>query len=279
MAEYETQYASAPELGEDLALRVHEGVATITIARPAKINALRLAGWQSLHAMVLAADRDPAVRLIVVRGAGKHFSAGNDIAALGTFPGNLPDARVFVTAWAGAIQAVEDASKPVVMAIEGVCYGAALALSLAGDMRLASSNAVFSIPVAKLGALYLRSDLQRLVATIGMGQSKKLIYTSEVFGADQALRMGLVEEVFPEERFEAALQQLVATMLARSPFTMRRSKAMLRGLGPDSVGRETSESLASFAESTQCADFVEGISAFLDRRTAHFQNLEGGLGP
>lgn len=156
------------------------------------------------------------------------------------------------------------------MAIEGVCYGAALALSLAGDVRIASTNAVFSIPVAKLGAVYLRSDFERLVATIGMGQSKKLIYSSESFGAEQALRIGLVDEVFPEERFEPELRHLVETILARSPFTLLRSKAMLRQIGHGGISRETSESLASFAEATQSDDFAEGISAFLTRRTARF---------
>jgi enoyl-CoA hydratase/carnithine racemase len=271
MVRHHMQYASAPSPHGDLSLEIHEAVATITVERPSKINALRLATWQALHALVVAADSHPAVGVIVVRGSGKHFSAGNDISALSTFPGNAADAQVFAAAWADATQAVEDASKPVVMAIEGVCYGAALALTLAGDVRIASANAVFSIPVAKLGALYLGSDLQRLVATIGMGQSKKLIYSSEVFGAEQALRIGLVDEVFPEERFEPELQRFIETILARSPFTLLRSKAMLRTLAHGGTMRETSESLAAFAEATQCEDFVEGISAFLTRRTARFR--------
>lgn len=254
----------------DVTLQVHEAVATITIARPSKINALRLATWQALQAQVVAADRDPAVAVIVVRGAGKHFSAGNDIAALSEFVGNVAGAEVFARAWAEAIQAIEDAAKPVVMAIEGVCYGAALAMSLAGDVRIASTGAVFSIPVAKLGALYLRSDLQRLVAAIGMGQSKKLIYSSDTFGAAQALQIGLVEEVFAEHDFEAALARLVQTMLVRSPFTLKRSKAMLRELGHGGVWRETADSLAEFAAATQCNDFAEGISAFLTRRQTCF---------
>ncbi len=255
----------------DVILKINGAVATITITRPAKINAIRLATWQALLALVVAADADPAVKLIVVRGEGKHFSAGNDIAVLRTFPGNTAGAQVFGAAWADAIQAIEDASKPVLVAIEGVCYGAALAMSLAGDVRIASSNAVFSIPVAKLGALYLRSDLQRLVATIGMGQSKKLIYSSDTFSAAQALRIGLVDEVFSEEHFKAELDRFVQTMLMRSPFTLRRSKAMLRELGHGGVWREDSESIAAFAQSTQCDDFVEGISAFLARRTTHFR--------
>ena len=271
MARNNTQLASAPTPSGDVTLEIRDAVATITIERSSKMNAMRLATWHALYAHVVAADSNPAVRLLVVRGSGKHFSAGNDIAVLSTFPGNATDAQVFAAAWADATQAIEDASKPVIMAIEGVCYGAALAMSLAGDVRIASASAVFSIPVAKLGALYLRSDLQRLVATIGMGQSKKLIYSSEAFGAAQALRIGLVDEVFPEECFEQELQRLVETILSGAPFTLLRSKAMLREAGHGGVVRETSESLAAFAEATQCDDFAEGISAFLTRRTARFR--------
>jgi enoyl-CoA hydratase/carnithine racemase len=273
MVRYDTQTANAPSPKGDVTLAIRDAVATITLERPSKINAMRLATWQALCAQVVAADRNPAVGVIVVRGSGKHFGAGNDIAALSTFPGNLADAREFATAWADGIQAVEDASKPVLMAIEGVCYGAALALSLAGDVRIASTSAVFSIPVAKLGALYLRSDFQRLVATIGMGQSKKLIYSSEVFGAEQAMRIGLVEEMFAEDRFEAELARLIETILSRSPFTLLRSKEMLREIGRGDIVRETSDSLAAFAESTQSSDFAEGINAFLARRTARFRAL------
>lgn len=271
MLRYETQLSNGPASDSDVTLEIRETVATITIGRPSKINALRLETWRALRALVVAADSNAAVGLIVVRGSGKHFSAGNDISVLSTFPGNIAAAQIFAAAWADGIRSIEDTSKPVIMAIEGVCYGSALALSLAGDVRIASANAMFSIPVAKLGALYLRSDLQRLVASIGMGQSKKLIYSSETFDAAHALRIGLVDQVFPVDRFEPELQQLIWTVLARSPFSLLRSKAMLRDLGHGGSARETSESLATFAEATQSADFAEGISAFLERRTARFR--------
>jgi enoyl-CoA hydratase/carnithine racemase len=271
MLHHETPLSSATTPIADVTLEIREALATITIERPAKINAIRLLTWQTLRALVTAADSNPAVGLIVVRGSGPHFSAGNDIAALSALPGHPAEAQVFAAAWADAIQTIEDASKPVIMAIQGVCYGSALAMSLAGDVRIASASAVFSIPVAKLGALYLQSDLQRLVATIGMSQSKKLIYSSEILDAEQALRIGLVDEVFPQERFEVELQRLVQTILTRSPFSLLRSKAMLREISQEGSARETRESLAAFAEATQSDDFIEGISAFLSRRTARFR--------
>jgi enoyl-CoA hydratase/carnithine racemase len=256
---------------DEVSLQVREAVATIIVERPHKRNAMGLAAWRALRSLVVAAEGNPAVGLIVVRGAGKHFGAGNDISEISSLPGSPVAARAFATAMADAMQSVEDASKPVIMAIEGVCYGAALALALAGDLRIAAANAAFCIPAAKLGALYLRSDLQRLVATIGVGQSKKIVFSAETIWAKQARHMGLVDEVFAEDRFESELQRLVETILSGSPSTLLRTKEMLRGLGHGASPRETSESLSLWVESTQSTDFAEGTSAFLTRRTPRFR--------
>lgn len=253
---------------DDVCLKRHDSIATVSIERPDLRNAMGLATWRALRTLVAEAQADEAVGLIVVRGSGKHFGAGNDISELSTFPGDPAAAQAFASAMAEAVQMVEAVSKPVVMAIEGVCYGAALALALAGDLRVASDTAVFSIPAAKLGALYLRSDLHRLVAAIGPGQSKKLVYSAATIGATQARHIGLVDEVFPEERFETELRRLIDDILAGSPFTLARTKAMLRELKHGPTPPETSESLALFVEATQSVDFGERTSAFLNRRKA-----------
>ena len=256
---------------DEVCLELRDSVATVTIERPGLRNAMGLATWRALRSLVAEAQADEAVGVIVVRGSGKHFGAGNDISELGTFPGDPAAALAFAVAMADAMQAVEDASKPVVMAIEGACYGAALALALAGDLRIASDTAAFAIPAARLGALYLRSDLHRLVAAIGPGQSRKLVYSAETIGATQARHIGLIDEVFPADRFEPELRRLIDGILAGSPFTLARTKAMLRDLAQGATPRETSESLGLFVEATQGVDFGEGTSAFLNRRKARFR--------
>ena len=256
--------------GEGISLRVDGAVATIVFDRQSSRNAMRLTTWRTIPSLIAAAEGDPAVGLILVRGAGRHFGAGNDITEFGALRGNPAAAEDFGGAMAAAMQAVEEASKPVIMAIEGVCYGAAVALTLAGDLRIAAENAIFSITPAKLGALYLRSDLDRLVAAIGVGQSKKLIYSAEPIRAAEALRIGLVDALIPEDRFEPDLRHMIEAVLAGSPFTLRRTKEMLRELGHGQAPRETSESLAPFVEATQGADFGEGVSAFLAKRTPRF---------
>ena len=257
--------------GDGVALRVRGPVATLVLDRPQKRNAMQLRTWRALPALIAAAEREVAVGLILVRGAGGHFGAGNDIAEFGALRADAAAAAAYGRSMADAMQAVEAASKPVVMAVEGVCYGASVALVLAGDLRLAARDASFAITPAKLGALYLRSDLHRLAAAVGPARSKRLIYTAEAIGASEALDIGLVDEVLAADRFEPELSRRIGVILEGSPFTLRRTKDMLRSLGHGRAPLETDESLASFAEATQGEDFKEGVEAFLTRRPPRFR--------
>ena len=249
-------------------LQVAGTVATLTLRQPHKRNALGLRDWRALPPLIATAERNEAVRVIVVRGEGGHFGAGNDIAELAAL--SADEALVFAGAMADAAFAVEAATRPVVMAIEGACYGGSVALALAGDLRVASGDATFAITPAKLGLVYLRSDLQRLTAAIGPGASKRLLYTGEAIDAARAEAIGLVDAVFPPGGFESGLQQMVASIAGGSPSTLRRTKDMLRGLAHGRADPETTESLLLFAEATQGADFREGHAAFTGKRRPRF---------
>jgi len=255
----------------DVRLQVESAVASIIIDRPDKRNALRLATWLALPRMIAAVDGDPAVRLIIVRGEGGHFSAGNDIAELSILRGDPAGAEAFGTAMAAATQALEGASKPVLVVIEGQCYGAAVALALAGDVRIAASGAEFAITPAKLGAVYLASDLHRLVAAIGQGPSKRLLYSAQTIGAEEARMIGLVDEVLPIESFARELDQLVERIISGSQLTLSRTKQMLRTVGLGPAPLETGATLRPFVEAIQSRDFVEGSAAFHERRRPDFK--------
>ena len=249
-------------------LQVAGPVATLTLHQPRKRNALGLQDWRALPPLIAAAEQHGGVRVILMRGHGGHFGAGNDIAELAAL--SAGEALVFAEAMAEATFAVEAATKPVVMAIEGVCYGGSVALALAGDIRVACSTAMFAITPSKLGLLYLRSDLQRLTAAIGLGASKRLLYTGEAIDAARAEAIGLVDEVHLPDCFEPSLLHLAASIAEGSPFTMRRTKEMLRGLAQGRADPETAASLGLFVEATQGADFREGRAAFIGKRRPRF---------
>lgn len=270
-SEVMTVSSNAAPRDDGVALQILGPIATIMIDRPAARNALGLGAWRALPLLIAAADRENAVGVIVVRGAGGHFGAGNDIAELAALRDDPAAAAAFGAAMATAAQSLEGAAKPVVVAIEGSCYGAAVALALAGDLRIASDAARFAVTPARLGALYLQSDLHRLVAAVGVGQTRKLIYTAESIGAAEALRIGLVDQTIPQDRFEPDLQRILETILSGSPFTLRGTKAMLREMGHGQSPRETPDSLAAFAAAMQGAEFHEGVSAFLARQAPKFR--------
>ena len=256
-----------------ISLRAQGRISNISVDRPARRNALRLADWQRLPELISEADRDPSTGVIVVRGADGHFSAGNDIGEFGALRGDRGAAERFGLAMATAMRSLEAAAKPVLMAMQGDCYGAAVALALAGDLRVAASDAILAITPAKLGALYLRSDLHRLAAAVGGGCARRLIYTAQAVGAVEALEIGLVDIVLPAASYDEELQRLIGNVLAGSSFTVRYTKTLLRACGAGEAPVETRETLAPFIEATQGDDFAEGVAAFLEKRTPRFGSL------
>ena len=250
-------------------LSVDDGVATLTLGDGRKRNAIRFATWSALPRLVDIAERDGSAEVIVLRGAGGVFGAGNDIAELAGLRGDPDAAYTYGRVMADAIRSVEAASKPVLMAIKGQCYGASAALALAGDIRVAADDATFAITPAKLGATYLLSDLQRLVAAVGQGRAKHLLYSARTITAAEAREIGLVDVVVATGDFDAELKALIDTIRSGSPTTLRRTKAILRTLTLPPP--ETPESLAVFVEATQSDDFSEGVNAFLAGRPPVFR--------
>lgn len=251
-------------------LTIADRVATIRFDRPNARNAMLQRTWCGLSELIAEAEADARVAVILMRGAGGHFGAGNDIAEFGSLRGDPEGARAFGKAMAHAMLAVERATKPVVARIEGSCFGASVALALAADFRVATENARFAITPAKLGALYLRSDLHRLVAAIGQGQARRMIFTALTLGAAEALAIGLVDQLAPPAQFDEQLGQLVQAVAHGSPFTLHHSKRMLRDAGHGESPVEDEESLGWFVEALQGADFAEGYAAFMAKRAPNF---------
>ena len=239
-------------------------VATMTLNRPDKRNAVRQSMWAAIDAQVsqLAANND--IRVLVVKGAGDHFCAGADISELTNGPGG-EYARVN---WA-AEEALANFPAPTIAMIRGNCVGGGVSIATACDIRIAADDSIYGITPSKLGIVYPTNALERAVRILGASATKHLMYTGELIDAERALRIGLIDELLPVDGLQARVDSLVATILERSALTQVASKAMI-----DEVVREgrvkPTTTLHWETEMDRSGEVREGVAAFLGKRAVRW---------
>lgn len=201
-----------------------DGLATLTLNRPDKLNALTVAMFQQLQAHVqqLAADTE-RIGLVVLRGAGKCFSAGHDLADIAQ--GEKPPRPSFQ---ADTIEALANLPQPVICAVHGHCYTGALELALAGDLIVAAASAKFADTHARWALTPVWGMSQRLPRRVGMARAQEMTYTARTYSGAQALAMGLVNWCVPDADFEAELTRCCQAILANSWFSLRANKRLYR---------------------------------------------------
>ncbi len=255
---------------QNLKLETREGVAFLTINRPDKLNALNVQTLGELEQAVEALERDAAVRGVIVTGAGeKAFVAGADIAELAVLSpmGGQAIARRGQTLF----ERFERLGKPVIAAVNGFALGGGCELALACHLRLASENAKLGTPEVKLGVMCGYAGTQRLARLVGKGRALEMLLSGDPVDAQEALRIGLVNRVFPKERLLAEAEALLRRMLANAPLALQATlQAVNSGLEmPFDEAQRLEASLFGLLCST--ADMREGTQAFVEKRAARFQ--------
>ena len=239
-------------------------VATLTLNRPTKRNAVRQSMWAAIDVHVTALAANPEVRVLVVRGEGDHFCAGADISELTNGPGG-EYARVN---WA-AEEALANFPGPTIAVIRGNCVGGGVSIATACDLRLSSDDATFGITPAKLGIVYPTNALERAVRLVGGSAAKHLVYTGELIGAERALRIGLVDEVHSAQQLDARVSELVSMLVDRSSLTQVATKAMV-----DEIVRDGKVKPATTRywenEMDKSGEVREGVAAFLGKRAVRW---------
>ena len=257
--------------GEPILLtEIADGVGTMTLNRPAAMNALS----RDLSAALLAAARDFAgradLRVVVVRGAGgRAFSAGADLKERATL---TPDEKGAHTALIGAaIDAVAALPVPTIAAVRGYALAGGMELALACDIRLASAGAVFGLTEVNIGIFPGAGGPVRLPRVVGPGKAKELIFSARRIDAAEALACGLVERVVPDDDLEAAVATLAGQIRDAAPLAVRAVKRVLdRALDlPVEAALAYAEALRRPLDATR--DYTEGLAAFAERRAPHFR--------
>ncbi len=251
-----------------LILTVHEHVATVTINRPDKLNALTSDLVGELDRAILEIrDRDD-VGGAIITGAARAFVAGADITELTRL--RESGARDFATRGQAAFNRIEWSTKPIVAAVNGFALGGGCELAMACHVRIAADTARFGQPEVKLGIIPGYGGTQRLPRLVGRGRALELLLTGELVDAQEALRIGLVNRVVPAGELLTAAETLVRQMLANAPLAVGSCiEAVNRGVDlPLADGLALEAGL--FAVLARSKDMAEGTAAFLEKRTPHF---------
>lgn len=236
--------------------------ATLTLRRPAKRNALTLAMWEEMPRLVDRAMADPAVRLLVVTGAGDAFCAGADIGEFADHAAD-PDWRARNNAAIRATQTtLARAAKPVLAAIDGDAIGGGLGLALACDVRLATARSRFGLTPAKLGLVYPLHDTRLLVDAVGAAQAKRLLFTAAIVDAAEARRIGLIGDVVDD--LAAAIDAFAERIVGLSATTQVAAKRIVRRI-LDGATDDDDASIAAFDAAFTGPDFAAGVAAFHQR--------------
>ncbi len=245
------------------------GLATVTLNRPDKRNAISLAMWRRLQTIFGELGDDPAVRVIALRGAGGHFSAGADIKEFDTVRDSAEAGEAYERDVDGATLAIMACPKPVVAVLEGFCLGGGLALAMGCDFRLAHASVNFSVPAARIGTIYNLLDCQNLVALVGVVQAKRMLFNAMAFDAKEAERMGLVDRVV-DGPVEPALAEFVADMQDNAPLAAAGHKLMLNAVAHGQVAERQQEIVQAFRTVMDSEDYQEGTRAFAEKRPPRF---------
>jgi enoyl-CoA hydratase len=242
--------------------------AHLTVNRPESMNALNPATVAEIAEAITDARDDPAVRGVIITGAGKAFVAGADINHLVGL--DALSAERSTASGQGVMSLIENLGKPVIAAVNGYALGGGCELAMACTIRIASQRAKFGQPEVKLGVIPGYGGTQRLPRLIGKGRALQLILTGDIIDAQEALRIGLVNEVVPPESLLARAQEILDAISANAPIATR--------LAIEAVNRGSDASLAEavalegtlFAICASSEDKGEGTAAFLAKRKPVF---------
>ncbi|MBV9860353.1 MAG: enoyl-CoA hydratase/isomerase family protein [Alphaproteobacteria bacterium] len=254
----------------DLLVAREDGIVTLTLNRPDKLNAMTLGLWRRLGEAVRALDADDAVRCIVLRGAGERaFSPGNDIAEFATERSTVEQGRAYGEVMHATLHALADCRHPLVAMIQGICVGGGLELACLCDLRICGESSRFGAPVARLGLVMAHDEMAAMVSLVGRAAALEILLEGRVFGADEALQKGLVSRVVADAAVADEAYAAARRVAAGAPLVHRWHKRFARRLEEPRPlsAEERDEAFACYGT----RDFQTGYRAFLAKAEPQFE--------
>jgi enoyl-CoA hydratase/carnithine racemase len=263
----ETRYADGKILRHTA-----DGVGVVTFNNPDKRNAMSLEMWEGLGEALTALRDDDAVRVVILRGAGgKAFVSGADISQFEKVRHNAAASEEYARRSAAQRTLLADYPKPTIACIDGYCLGGGMQVAMLTDIRLASHGSQFGIPAARLGIAYGYDGLNHLVSLVGPSWARLLMYTGMRIDAAEALRIGLVERLFPDGELWGETMTIAETIAQNAPLAIKAAKITIAEVLKDESRRDM-EAIKTIGNACMdSADFREGRQAFMEKRQPQFR--------
>ena len=238
---------------------------------PSKLNALSPGMSEDALEVITAYAADPAIKVVVMRGGGtRAFISGGDIKSFETTRANAEVARANRAIPGKLRRAMLELEKPLIAMIHGYCLGGGMGMALNADLRFASADAQFSVPAALRGVAYAPSGLQQLVDLVGPSVAKDIMFSGRRLGAEEALRIGLINRICAADELEAATVEYAETLARNAPLSIRASKYFIGQLGLPEEKRNQARIDAMIDEAENSEDFKEATRSFMEKRKPVF---------
>jgi enoyl-CoA hydratase len=244
----------------------------IRFDNPAKRNALSVDMWEAVPALLARAQDDGAVRLVVFSGEGeKAFASGADISQFEDLRAAKEAVKRYEVLAEAALQGIADFGKPTLACIRGYCIGGGLNVAISCDLRIASSDSIFSVPATRLGLGYRFSAMKNLTDLVGPGNAKDIFFTARRLDAAEALRIGLVNRVAEPSALPSVLDEYVKSIPAGAPLTIKAGKRIIREVLKADADIDMELCRRLILDCFESEDYAEGRRAFMEKRKPAFK--------
>jgi enoyl-CoA hydratase/carnithine racemase len=246
-------------------------VGRIIFNNPARHNAVSLEMWQRLEGLLADCAADASLRVLVIAGAGgKAFVSGADISKFESERASMEAVKIYNAQSARVYEALYNFPKPTIAKVQGYCIGGGVNVAVCCDLRIATEDATFGIPAARLGLGYGYPGVNRLAEIVGISRAMELFFTARQTSAEEAYDMGLVNRVVATGEIDAAVAEWTGMIADNAPLTVRTIKAVAREIGKPESRRDLARLDRMVEECFASADYVEGRRAFMEKRRPKF---------